>query len=180
MELFVVGFLGLLLLPLILGWLLIMVSLFATPLVGASYLLSATFRKLNPLNKNPSHIDVLVVDDQYITVIPLIKLLEQAQVPFKYVTDGFEAIKELKNKHYRLIFMDYYMPLITGLETLIRADQLLRDDKPAMPVVFYTGAEISEKGKFRFKHVSIVDSWHKSMNRLELNSRLNRILLNNI
>lgn len=120
-----------------------------------------------------------MVDDQYISVIPLIKLLEQAHVPFKYVTNGFEAIKELKNKHYKLVFMDYYMPIITGVEALMKVDQLLGDNaQGTTPVVFYSGTDIADSEKSHFKHVSIVDSWNKSMNRLELHSKLQHVLLN--
>lgn len=178
MEFFVVGFISLLLIPLILGWFLIGAALLLAPISGIIYFISVLPEKLKLSERVIEKDGVLVVDDQYITVIPLIKLLEQAQVPFKYVANGFEAIKELKNKQYKLVFMDYYMPMITGVEALTKVDQLLGDGSPATPVVFYTGADIAESEKSRFKHVSIVDSWDKSMNRLELHSKLQHVLFN--
>lgn len=171
------GLIGILLLPLILGWLLIGAALLLTPLFGTFYLSILFPEKFRLTEKEIEDDGVLIVDDQYMTVIPLIKLLEQAQIPIKYVADGFEAIRELKNKRYRLVFMDYYMPMITGLEALARIDQVLCDDTHKTPVILYTGAEISEKEKCRFKHVSIVDSWNKSLDFRELNSRLARVLV---
>ncbi len=177
MEFFVVTIISLLLLPLILGWAFVVAALIITPIFSMVYLFGLVLTKLNLGNEFMLTDDVLIVDDQYQTVIPLLKLLEQAKIPFKYVANGFEAMNEMSAKHYKLVFMDYYMPAITGVEALVKVDQLLSDNGPKTPVIFYTGAEITEKEKSGFKNLSILDSWNKSMTRMELNSRLSQVLM---
>lgn len=181
MEIFVVGVITLLLIPLVLGWLLIGAALLLTPVFSVLYLAVVLPEKLHLTEANPeSDIEmesILVVDDQYQSVIPLLKVLEQAKVPFRYVTNGIEALSELNRKHYRLVFMDYYMPVLTGLEVLLKADKMFRDDSPITPVIFYSGTEVAEKLSSELRHLPIVDSWNKSMTRVELNSKLNQILV---
>jgi CheY-like chemotaxis protein len=119
---------------------------------------------------------VLVVDDEYQSVIPLLKLLEQAKVPFRYVAGGIDAISELRRSPFRLVFMDLAMPNLTGVETLVKADQLIENASSPTPVVIYSGTEIEAKPSHPFRHLSVVDTWNKSMNLFRLHTRLNNVL----
>lgn len=118
---------------------------------------------------------VLVVDDDYDTVMPLLKLLEAAKVPFKYVTGGVEAIRELSSNRFRLIFMDKNMPALDGFETLERADVMMENRDQAIPVVFFTGTYLMER-PLKLAHMSIVQTWNKSMGILNLKTQLNQLL----
>jgi CheY-like chemotaxis protein len=121
---------------------------------------------------------VLIVDDEYHSVAPLIKLLQQARIPFKHVTHGFDAIRELSRGKFRLVFMDLYMPELTGVETLSKADLVMGSEASKTPVIFYSSGELDSPQKLPLKHLSIVDSWNKSMTILKLHSHLNRLLSN--
>jgi hypothetical protein len=69
--------------------------------VGLFYLLYKSTKNLSE-NLNIINTDlVLVVDDQYHTVVPLIKTLELEKIPFKYVPDGYDAIRELSHHQFR-------------------------------------------------------------------------------
>lgn len=65
-----------------------------------------------------SKIDVLVVDDNQIYhdgLEPLLKKFEFVE-NVKHVYNGKEALKALANNSYRLVLMDYKMPVMNGAE----------------------------------------------------------------
>lgn len=166
----------LLLIPVIIGWIIIGIAPLLVPLLTVIYLMSMT-RKIREIPLRVPNIEcVLVVDDEYQSVVPLLKLLIEAKVPFKYVAGGLEAIGEISRARFRLIFMDFYMPHLTGMETLKKADLLIGDSTDKTPVVFYSGSDHDDNVAPNFKHLSIVDRWNKSMNLLKLNNRLKNIL----
>ncbi len=176
MELLILSSLVLTLTPVLLGWIVIGIAPIALPLMAALYLFAVGSRySLNDSEQEPEDM-VLVVDDEYQSVIPLLKLLEQAKVPFRYVADGIEAISELRRGPFRLVFMDIAMPNLTGVEALAKADQLIETESSPTPVVIYSGTEIENKQAHPFKHLSVVDTWNKSMNLLRLHTRLNNVL----
>lgn len=187
---YVVGFLiDLLLLPIFLGWLMIVLGPVFVPIATFFFLYLASkeeaYRTVD-LNYN---LDVsgapelepnlvLVVDDEFASVLPLIKLLEHAKVPFKYVKSGVEAVNELSRRHFRLIFMDLYMPKMTGFETLTQADRLMGPlTTSPTPVVLYSGKDLSEASQPSLRNLSIVDRWNKSMNLQNLWYQLNHLLV---
>lgn len=178
MEYFMIGLISGILFLVLLGWIIIGASPLIVPLVGSIYLIIKT-RELIAYSKESTQETrdcVLVVDDQYSSVIPLIKLLEQSKVPFKYVSDGIEAIKELSEHEFRLIFMDQYMPKLTGSETLAAADIVIKSQNQ-MPVIFYSGTDMKHKMIHHLEHLLVLGSWEKTLSRMELQNRLAQLQL---
>ncbi len=183
MEYFMIGVISVILFSVLLGWFVIGASPLIVPFVGIIYLVfkSNDISQTEPhLSLNPaadtsttlaSNDCVLIVDDQYATVIPLMKILEQAKVPFKYVSDGIEAIKELSQNRFRFIFMDQFMPELTGTETLAAADEVI-STQDLMPVIFYSGTDMTSKVISQMKHLLVLGSWDKTLSRMELQQRL--------
>ncbi|HEY4706276.1 MAG TPA: response regulator [Thermodesulfobacteriota bacterium] len=78
---------------------------------------------------------VLVVDDEESVGIGMSEMLKDAGFDARYVTSGPEAVKEVENVEYSLVFMDMVMPGMNGLETF----RLIRRRKPETRVVLFTG-----------------------------------------
>ena len=179
MELFVLATSLAILGPIVFGWVVLVLSPFLLPMIAFISLILLAFKADEAFELAEESSCVLVVDDEFQSVLPLIKLLEKAKVPFKYVQDGFEAITELRRRHFRLIVMDFYMPHLTGVETLVRADAIIDDAAPPTPVILYSGKNVGQNTPLSLKHLSIVDSWSKSMNLQSLWDRLDHLLVTN-
>lgn len=80
---------------------------------------------------------ILWVDDEIQLLKPHILFLEQKNYEVTTAQSGIEALDELKDKHFDIIFLDEQMPGIDGLETLMRIKSL----KPDVPVVMITKSE---------------------------------------
>ncbi len=78
---------------------------------------------------------VLVVDDEESIGIGISEMLRDAGFDAKYVTSGPEAVKEVENIYYSLVFMDMVMPGMNGLETF----RQIRRKRPETRVVLFTG-----------------------------------------
>lgn len=170
------GLVGFILMLVLLGWFIIGLVTVFLPIIGFIFLIFKSTKELEMNHKIKETNFVLVVDDQYHTIIPLIKIFQQASVPFKYVADGFDAIKELTQTQFKLIIIDHIMPNLNGIETLTEADQFLNDSHHT-PVIFFSGSNFDEEIKCKLNHLTIVDSWDKSMNKMELNDRVNQLNL---
>ena len=78
---------------------------------------------------------VLLVDDEESVGIGMSEMLKDAGFDARYVTSGPEAVKEVENVEYSLVFMDMVMPGMNGLETF----RLIRRRKPETRGVLFTG-----------------------------------------
>ena len=58
----------------------------------------------------------LIVDDHEGSCLALRKVLESYQVECSVCNDPFEAIEEVYEKDYQVIFVDYWMPQMTGID----------------------------------------------------------------
>lgn len=172
MEFFIMTLVYLLLAPIFLGWLMITMGPLVFFIIALVYLLKISDMEAEILEPNL----ILVVDDELQSVLPLITLLEKAKVPFTYAKNGVEAINELSKRHFRLIFMDFYMPQLSGLETLTKADRVISELYPPTPVIFYSGKDDFSFSPTTLRHLSIIDRWNKSMNAQNLWSRLDHLL----
>ena len=61
---------------------------------------------------------VLIVDDNKINIKIATKIIEPYKFEIDSATSGLECLEKVKNNHYDLIFMDYMMPEMDGIETL--------------------------------------------------------------
>lgn len=80
---------------------------------------------------------ILWVDDEIDLLRAHIIFLNEKGYEVDTVTNGEDALSEIKNKQYDLIFLDEMMPGLGGLETL----QQLKEIAPNIPVVMITKNE---------------------------------------
>lgn len=82
-------------------------------------------------------IKILWADDEIQLLKPQILFLEQKDYTVKMVTNGFDALDELAENTFDIVFLDESMPGMTGLETLER----IKAVNPNIPVVMITKNE---------------------------------------
>lgn len=75
-------------------------------------------------NEYVSTLRILVVDDVAINRKILQLMLSRIGYAADLVTNGMEAIEDLKKQHYDVIFMDLQMPILDG----IRATRIIREN----------------------------------------------------
>lgn len=85
-------------------------------------------------------INILWVDDEIEFLKPHIIYLRENGYVVNTASNGFDAIQEIYEQHYDIIFMDENMPGISGIETISR----IKDINSKIPVVMITKNE-SEK-----------------------------------
>ncbi len=84
-----------------------------------------------------SDIKVLWVDDEIDLLKPHIIFLENKNYRVTTAQSGTEAIEEIKNNNFDIVFLDENMPGLTGLETLSE----IKERKATLPVVMITKSE---------------------------------------
>ncbi|UZD22557.1 T9SS response regulator signal transducer PorX [Algoriphagus halophytocola] len=81
--------------------------------------------------------NILWADDEIDLLKPHILFLEQKGYAITTVNSGVDAVEEVENQNFDVIFLDEMMPGMTGLETL----QQIKQIKPQIPVVMITKSE---------------------------------------
>jgi CheY-like chemotaxis protein len=84
-----------------------------------------------------SDIKVLWVDDEIDLLKPHIIFLENKNYKVTTAQSGTEALEEIKNQNFDIVFLDENMPGLTGLETLAE----LKEYQASLPVVMITKSE---------------------------------------
>lgn len=84
-----------------------------------------------------SDIKVLWVDDEIDLLKPHIIFLESKNYKVTTAQSGTEALEEIKNQNFDIVFLDENMPGLTGLETLSE----LKEQRASLPVVMITKSE---------------------------------------
>ncbi len=81
--------------------------------------------------------NILWADDEIDLLKPHILFLEQRGYIMTPVNSGADAIEQIEQRHFDIVFLDENMPGMTGLETLTKIKAL----KPSVPVVMITKSE---------------------------------------
>jgi CheY-like chemotaxis protein len=122
---------------------------------------------------------VLVTDDDMATIGPLLLALKHLNIEVTVSKSGERTLELIQQKSYDLLVMDYLMPRLNGMETLMLAE-LSPGRKRKTPVVFYTGAvqenQISDQS--RLSRFSVKGIWSKRMGYQELLGQLNQLFMN--
>ncbi len=84
-----------------------------------------------------SDIKVLWVDDEIDLLKPHIIFLENKNYVVTTAQSGMEALEEMKNDNFDIVFLDENMPGLTGLETLAE----IKERQDSLPVVMITKSE---------------------------------------
>ena len=67
---------------------------------------------------------ILIVDDNKLNIKIAAKLIRKDNYIIDEALSGEECLEKVKNKHYDLIFMDYMMPEMDGIETLAKLKKI--------------------------------------------------------
>ncbi len=78
---------------------------------------------------------ILVVDDDPLLREFLVHFLQEAGFEVRPAPDGLTALSFFSTEHFDLIFTDYRMPGMTGLEVATA----VRKTNPIIPIIFVTG-----------------------------------------
>ena len=87
-----------------------------------------------------SKAQILLVDDSEQNLQVITSLLRRTGVQLDTVSSGFECIEKVRNKKYHLIFLDYMMPEMDGIETFHKLKKELNGQ--SVPVIALT-ADVS-------------------------------------
>jgi len=104
---------------------------------------------------------VLVVDDDFASVLPLIGLLENSDAEVNFVSSGVEMIQELKTGAYDLVFLDSNMPNMNGQLSLEMGDKILKLQH-RQPVIFYSSFAPQLDEMTDLRHFDVRDAWKKA------------------
>jgi CheY-like chemotaxis protein len=120
-----------------------------------------------------SDFKILVVDDSPTIVAMLTQILKSNGYDVRSAGDGEEALDVVEEFTPDLIFLDYQMPNMNGLETCreLKKDPELQD----VPVVILTG-EASPQMKMHFLEVGVDDYLNKPVNPKELLQAVKEII----
>ncbi len=118
-------------------------------------------------------LDILIAEDNPINLVYITGVLERYNFSFKTVTNGQEAIDELKEKtEYDVVFMDLQMPELDGYE----ATKIIRNDlKLELPIIALTANAFPED-KRRVKKAGMNGFISKPFEPKDLFNELKRVL----
>lgn len=105
-------------------------------------------------------VKALVVDDNEVNILVVSTMLEQFDIIVDSAVSGKASIEKVKEKDYDIIFMDYLMPEMDGIE----ATQTIRDlGKVKRPAIIALTANITDEIKRKFTGAGADDIMTKPM-----------------
>ena len=125
--------------------------------------------------ENLSRISILLAEDEQINQLLAIALLEQLGLNVTTVTNGQDAVDQVVNYSYDLIFMDLQMPGIDGFEAT-RQIRLLEGEKGEIPIVALT-AHALQKDREKCRKAGMNDFLSKPIENEQLKQLLCKYLL---
>lgn len=116
--------------------------------------------------------NILIVDDNLLNIKVATKIMKPYNFTIDYVCSGAESLDKVKEKHYDIIFMDYMMPNMDGIETF---KNLSKIEGFNTPVVALT-ADAVVGAKDKFIEAGFTDYVSKPIDKHLLNDVINKIL----
>ena len=106
---------------------------------------------------------VLIIDDHPESVSLLRFSLGRWGFKTKVVCDGYDAIVEMVMHTYDLVIIDWIMPEMGGMQTLIQANKSAQiKSKNPIPVVIYSAHNPDFKAIENLDHFKIIGHWSKA------------------
>jgi PAS domain S-box-containing protein len=99
-------------------------------------------RSKHPLFTAPG-LKILVVDDTPMNLQVIAGLLKRTRIHIDVATSGAECIEKFGLEHYDLVFLDYRMPVMNGIETLDALRKTYPDKFEKTPVISLTASAVS-------------------------------------
>lgn len=99
-------------------------------------------------------IKALVVDDNEVNTMVVSSMLEQFSIPVTEVYSGKEAVEKERQEEFDVIFMDYLMPDMNGIET---TEEIRKLGKTKRPVIVALTANETKELKEKFGQAGVDD-----------------------
>lgn len=96
----------------------------------------------------------LVVDDNEVNSMVVASMLEQFSMKVTEVYSGRDAIEKVRYEDYDIIFMDYLMPEMNGIEA---TEEIRKLGKVKRPVIVALSANDTQELKVKFKNAGVDD-----------------------
>jgi CheY-like chemotaxis protein/anti-sigma regulatory factor (Ser/Thr protein kinase) len=113
----------------------------------------------------------LVVDDNTINLKVILAFLAQHGIHADPAESGAEAIKKIKANSYDLVFMDYMMPEMDGIEAAVRIREMDEGRYRDLPVIALTASAVTGSRE-KFIEAGMNDFISKPIDAAELNRKL--------
>ena len=119
--------------------------------------------------------NILIVDDVLTNLKVLKGLLTQYRVQVSLCKNGETALEAIKTSRYDMVFMDYLMPGMDGMETMKRIRELSAQDSyyADVPIVMLTANAVSGMREFCLEN-GFNDFMPKPVDMIQLNAVLER------
>lgn len=99
-------------------------------------------------------IKALVVDDNEVNSMVVASMLEQFSIEVTEAYSGREAVEKSKYEEYDIIFMDYLMPEMNGIEA---TEEIRKLGKVKRPIIVALSANDTQELKAKFKSAGVDD-----------------------
>lgn len=103
---------------------------------------------------------VLVVDDNEVNTMVVASMLEQYNMLVTEAYSGKDAIEKVKQEDFDIIFMDYLMPEMNGIET---TEEIRKLGKVKRPVIVALSANVTTELKEKCKKAGVDDVLEKPL-----------------
>ncbi|MBR1700678.1 MAG: response regulator [Lachnospiraceae bacterium] len=106
---------------------------------------------------------LLVVDDTPMNLQVIAGLLKRTKMHIDVATSGAECIEKFEKEHYDLVFLDYRMPQMNGIETLLTIRHKCPEKFEKTPIISLTASAVSGD-KEKMIHAGFTDYLSKPVN----------------
>ncbi len=86
--------------------------------------------------------NVLIVDDTPLNLKVIVGLLKHTGVQIQTAASGAECIRKFGEEDYDMVFLDYRMPLMNGIETLAKLKELYPAKAAGVPIICLTASAV--------------------------------------
>ncbi|MDR1901002.1 MAG: response regulator [Treponema sp.] len=98
--------------------------------------------------KTDGNVKVLVVDDNSINLKVVLAYLVKHNIHADTASSGEEALQKIQQKHYHLLFMDYMMPGMNGIETTAHIRALDDEWYRIVPIIAFSANAVTGAREF--------------------------------
>ncbi|MEG1146284.1 MAG: response regulator [Bacilli bacterium] len=129
-------------------------------------------RKQEIKYKDFSNKKILIVDDNKLNIKIARNFLKSYNFTIEESISGIDAIEKIRNNKYDLIFMDYMMPKMDGIETHNKLKEIKDFDTSVVVIT----AEVNEDSKEKFIKAGFKEYIPKPINKKELDLIINKLI----
>ncbi|MES2674371.1 MAG: response regulator [Pseudomonadota bacterium] len=112
-------------------------------------------------------VNILMVDDEPANLLALTAVLEVLGANLIQASSGEEALRQMLQKNFALVILDFYMPVMSGLEVA----EIIRT-RYATPIIFITASDPKDFPIEKAYALGAVDYLTKPFNKIVLSSKV--------